>query len=39
MIIEDAEITDINALLALDQKTYSLLKDVLIDDIVDIMMV
>lgn len=33
MIIEDAEITDINALLALDQKTYSLLKDVLIDDL------
>ena len=33
MIIEDAEITDINALLALDQKIYSLLKDVLIDDL------
>jgi hypothetical protein len=33
MIIEYTEFTDIYALLALDQKTYSLLKDVLIDDL------
>lgn len=33
MIISDTEIADINSLLALDSKTYSLLKDVLIDDL------
>ena len=33
MTIMDDEIADINSFLALDQKTYSLLKDVLIDDL------
>lgn len=33
MIISDTEIADINSLLALDSKIYSLLKDVLIDDL------